>query len=65
MKHYTTSLIAAVTKLLKSLAACKANNNRKTKHSGKTKTVAVMVAMNIFTVLIVLMITIIVVSISS
>lgn len=65
MKHYTTSLIAAVTKLLKSLAAFKANNDRKTKHSGKPNTVAVMVAMNVFTLLIVLMITVIVVSISS
>lgn len=65
MKHHTTSLVIAVTKLLKSLVTCKANNNRKTKHSSKTNTVAVMVAMNIFTLLIVLMITIIVVSLSS
>lgn len=65
MKNDTTSLITAVTKLLKSLAASKADPNRKNKRSGNPNTGAVIIAMNIFTLLIVLMITVIVVSLSS
>lgn len=66
MNNHTTSITEAITKLLKSLATHKAVNNRKSKkHTGKINIVAVMVAMNMFTLLIVLMITVMVVSLSS